>query len=142
MNREHILVSLRGLSAEKPTTKMGQIRWAWREIQEALAAGHTLQRVHQRLNDAGIEIGYRTLSMYIGRLKREHQSRRAYSAAAAGQAGKAVLKGPAAGQAPGKLLATVPVSGDPFANIRRERERKRSAGFEYDAFSTNKNLLE
>jgi hypothetical protein len=31
---------------------------------------------------------------------------------------------------------------DPFANIRREREKKKGAGFAYDAFSTNKNLLE
>src|SRR5437773_1733708 len=47
MSREQILIRLRDLSAERPTTKMGQIRWAWPEIKAALAAGHTLQRVHE-----------------------------------------------------------------------------------------------
>ena len=86
MSREQLLERLRSLPAERPATKMGQVRWAWPEIQAARAAGHTLQRVHQRLKDAGIEIGYRTLSLYIGRLSREYQCGRRYSGAAALQA--------------------------------------------------------
>ena len=79
MDHEHILVGLRKLSEEKPTTKMGQVRWVWREIQGALAAGHTLQFIHQRLNEVGIEIGYRTLSLYVGRLEREQSLTRSNS---------------------------------------------------------------
>ena len=33
-------------------------------------------------------------------------------------------------------------SQDPFANIRREREKKRKEGFSYHPFSIDKNLLE
>jgi hypothetical protein len=138
MSRERLLARLRSLPAERPTSKMGQVRWAWPEIQAARAAGHTLQRVHQRLHDAGIEIGYRTLSLYIGRLAREQQSGRGYGGAAAKQAKNAKSEG----RSRTHVLAAAQAPADPFANIRRERERKRSAGFDYDAFSTNKNLLE
>jgi hypothetical protein len=142
LNHERILIGLRKLSTVKPTTKMGQVRWAWREIQAALAVGHSLQFVHQRLNDAGIEIGYRTLSLYIGRLEREQGLRRPYATTAAQQAKNVESSSPA-----GPRVETVPVRAagkgeDPFSNIRREREKKRSSGFEYDAFSMNKNLLE
>ena len=58
------------------------------------------------------------------------------------------LARPQAGKAESRCSKTVyrtaEVAGstqDPFANLRREREKKRGAGFEYDAFSTNKNLL-
>jgi hypothetical protein len=139
MNREQVLTRLRNLSAEKPTTKMGQVRWAWPDIQAALAAGHTLQLVHKRLNEVGIGIGYRTLSLYIGRLEREQASGQTHDITAAQQARKTESVGLSV---PGLVGVTKEAARDPFANIRRERERKKSAGFEYDAFSTKKNLLE
>lgn len=40
---------LRALRAEKPTSQMGQIRWAWPEVKAALEHGHSLTTVHQRL---------------------------------------------------------------------------------------------
>src|SRR5262249_14372483 len=124
---------------EKPTTKMGQIRWVWPEIKAALAAGHTLQRVHERLDEIGIEIDYRTLSLYIGRLERKHGVGRAHRIAAAPQAGKT---DPPASSGSRPVATFLRAAHDPFANIRREREKKKGAGFEFDAFSTNKNLLE
>ena len=130
MTREKVLTSLRNLSAEKPTTKMGQIRWAWPEIQAALAAGHTLQLIHERLNESGIAIGYRTLSLYIGRLERRPGRRQTLEISAAPQAGKTGSHGMSQ------------ESPDPFANIRREREKKRQEGFSYHPFSIGKNLLE
>jgi hypothetical protein len=139
MNREHVLTRLRNLSAEKPTTKMGQVRWVWPDIQVALAAGHTLQLVHKRLNEVGIEISYRTLSLYIGRLERQGASGRTQGITAGKQARKAESS---SGSAPGLEGLPREAPGDPFANIRWERERKKSSGFEYDAFSTNKKLLE
>ena len=139
MSREQLLSRLRSLSAEKPTTKMGQIRWAWPEIQAALAAGHTLQLIHKRLNEIGIGIGYRTLSLYIGRLERRQASARTHYIAAASQTRKTESSGLAARGAEGTAVESAP---DPFANIRQEREKKKSAGFEYDAFSINKRLLE
>jgi hypothetical protein len=134
MSREQILTRLRDLSAEKPTTKMGQVRWAWPEIQAALATGHTLQRVHKCLDEIGIAIGYRTLSLYIGRLEREQ-------ATAATQAEKTESAGRSA-VVEAELAKAIQTTQDPFSNIRREREKKKGAGFAYDAFSTNKNLLE
>jgi hypothetical protein len=135
MSRDLVLSRLQQLTAERPVTKMGQIRSVWPEIQQALAAGHTLQRVHECLGEAGIEIGYRTLSLYLGRLKRE-------------QPPDAIRHG---NKVPGKSnflsdFRSGPPrndpAGDPFANIRREREKRHDAAFEYDAFSTNKRLLE
>ena len=140
MNREQVITRLQNLSAERPTTQMGQVRWAWPSIQAALAAGHTLQLVHKRLNEAGIGIAYRTLSLYIGRLEREQAMGRRHDVTAARHAEKtasACVLRPLVGAARAAQSAQ-----DPFANIRREREKKRSTGFEYDAFSTNKNLLE
>ena len=139
MSREQVLTRLQNLSAERPTTQMGQVRWAWPSIQAALAAGHTLQLVHKRLNEAGIGIGYRTLSLYIGRLEREHAMGRTHDVTAARHAEK-TSPYPSRPQV-GVARAEQAVQ-DPFANIRREREKKKSTGFEYDAFSTNRNLLE
>jgi hypothetical protein len=139
MNREHDLTRLRNLSAEKPTTKMGQVRWVWPEIQVALAAGHTLQLVHKRLNEVGIEISYRTLSLYIGRLEREQAPGQTQGITAGGKTRKAE---PSGASAVGLVELASEAPGDPFANIRWERGKKKSSGFDYDAFSTNKNLLE
>ena len=136
MNTEHILVRLRDLTSEKPTTKMGQVRWALHEIEAALAAGHTLQMVHARLKDGGIEIGYRTLSLYLGRLKRR-QNGRALSEQAAPRHWE--KEAPAIRTQPASPAS---VTKDPFSNIRSEREKKQRNGFDYDAFSTNKHLLE
>jgi hypothetical protein len=142
MSREQILTRLRHLSAEKPTTKMGQIRWAWPEIQAALTAGHTLQRVHKCLHEIGIAIGYRTLSLYIGRLEREQAQQRPREITAETQAGKTDVAGWSAAPELRVAEAIPETAKDPFANIRQERQRKKGAGFAYDAFSTNKNLLE
>jgi hypothetical protein len=136
MTRDAALVALRNLTAERPTTKMGQVRWAWPEIQAALTAGHTLQLIHRRLNESGIDIGYRTLSLYIGRLQRKQG--RLPIVTAPPQAGKTSstlgLRSPE--------MVSENVGADPFANIRTQREKKRREGFEYHPFSTNKKLLE
>jgi len=142
MDHEHILVGLRKLSEEKPTTKMGQVRWVWREIQGALAAGHTLQFVHQRLNEVGIEIGYRTLSLYVGRLEREQSLGRYIPVAAATPAKNPAMSGPVVSRLVTAAAGAGHPGDDPFSNIRSERQKKKSTGFEYDAFSMNKNLLE
>jgi hypothetical protein len=50
------LARLRALGRKKPRTKAGQVRQAWPEIRELLAAGHT--------------IGYARLSDYVNQLRR------------------------------------------------------------------------
>jgi len=136
VTRETALTSLRTLATEKPVTKMGQVRWAFPEIQAALAAGHTLRSIHERLTEGGIEIDYTTLSVYIGRIERQQTKRKPPNVAITPES---VKTNSGAGAA---VMVTEKAAPDPFANIRREREKKRQKGFEYHPFSTNKNLLE
>jgi hypothetical protein len=139
MIREDRLSRLRELAAEKPTTKMGQVRCAWPDIRAALAAGHSLRTIHLRLNEVGIEIGYRTLSLYIGRLERQHLPIRNDPVTAHAGTGKKVAEQLTVEAVQSRLSSAV--ASDPFSNVRLDRERKKRAAFEYDAFSTNKDLL-
>ena len=63
--------------ASAPSAQRNQTRpwlWCappWPDILTALGSGHTLKRVCQELNKDGLAIGYKTLSAYVGRLRRE-----------------------------------------------------------------------
>lgn len=71
MPSDHLdLARLRALARKKPRTKAGQVRQAWPEIRDLLAAGHTLKDVCLWLNECGIEIGYARLSDYVNQLRR------------------------------------------------------------------------
>jgi hypothetical protein len=69
------LPSLRALCAEKPDASMALVRAAWPQIRLALDSGHTLKRICGALNRDGLSIGYKTLSAYVGRIRREHISK-------------------------------------------------------------------
>src|SRR5689334_5402500 len=71
MPSDHLdLARLRTLARKKPRTKAGQVRQAWPEIRDLLAAGHTLKDVCAWLNECGIEIGYARLSDYVNQMRR------------------------------------------------------------------------
>jgi len=70
------LSPIRDLRSEKPVTKAGQVRWAWADIKAALAAGHSLKTIAERLRDCGIDVRYRELTAYVSRLRREDSSGR------------------------------------------------------------------
>ncbi len=110
------------LRDERPQSLMAYIRFAWPEIKAALDRGHTLKAVHQRLQECGINIGYRHLSSYVGRLRL--QDRRAGMPAPAPERNTGVAESPA-------KAADIRESGsnDPLANVR-ERTRKRP-GFNF-----------
>jgi hypothetical protein len=55
------LAALRAQAQRKPRTKAGQIRQAWPEIRELLAAGHSLKDVCAWLKDIGIVVPYTRL---------------------------------------------------------------------------------
>jgi hypothetical protein len=55
---------------EKPRTKAGQIRQAWPDIKQLLAAGHSLNDICRWLNEIGLQIGYARLSDYVCQLRR------------------------------------------------------------------------
>jgi hypothetical protein len=63
------LTPLRLLRTEKPGTLAGQIRWYWPDIKAALGAGHRLKSVHERLREMGVQVAYKTLSVYVSRLR-------------------------------------------------------------------------
>jgi hypothetical protein len=68
------LTRLRARLAEKPRTKIGQVRQAWPDIKALFDAGHSLKDIWRWLNEIGIEIGYARLSHYTGQLKRRDKA--------------------------------------------------------------------
>lgn len=62
---------------EKPSTKAGQIRALWPEIEAALAGGQSMKTIRRWLeDDAGITLGITSLTSYISRLRRRRKSNR------------------------------------------------------------------
>jgi hypothetical protein len=110
--RENVdLNKLRKLRAESPTTIMGWVRLAWPDIKAALDRQVALKTIHERLNEAGISISYQRLSLYIGRLRREEQTKQT----AERKAEKAVVETPA--QRPATDAAPAQ-HRDPLGNFR------------------------
>src|SRR4051812_33566240 len=103
---------LRALRAEKPASQMGQLRWAWPEVKAALEHGHSLTTVHQRLAEVGIEIPYRRLSLYIGRLRREEADNH-------GPVAATVPARPAEPRPNPPIAANQPADRDPLVTLRR-----------------------
>ena len=112
-NKADALPHLEALRAERPQTKIGQVRWAWPEIRAALATGHSLKCVWQRLRADGIDIQYKRLSEYIGRLERE-------------------AKNP-------QSRPTAPLPSDPAANLHGRLGRVH--GFDYGGTGKKEDLI-
>ncbi|MBV9265392.1 MAG: hypothetical protein JO061_04405 [Acidobacteriaceae bacterium] len=77
MDEKVDLSRIRKLRDDSPTTVMGWVRLAWPEIKAALERHVALKTIHKRLNEAGIQISYPRLSLYVGRLRREEQGKTA-----------------------------------------------------------------
>jgi hypothetical protein len=82
---------LHALQSQRPDKPMGQVRWAWAEINAALNAGHTLKVVHQRLCQDGVVIAYSTLARYVNRIRCE-EARQNRAGAFASYPGRRPLK--------------------------------------------------
>ena len=127
-NDELDLARLRALARKKPRTKAGQVRQAWPEIRELLAAGHTLKDVCAWLNEIGVEIGYARLSDYVNQLRRAQTDARD---------SRSVLQTvPPAPPATPQAVDTVrtkeiPAKPDPLANVRRSQAKR--PGFQFRA---------
>lgn len=121
------LSRLRALRGEKPATQMGQIRWAWPDIKAALEFGHSLKAIHQRLNESGIQISYRTLSLYLGRV-RNQDARNAAHQMSPGT--PPPLPRPADPE-PNNRSSSEPIPNrDPLANLRQLDSKR--PGFNFD----------
>ena len=113
------LSPIRDLRSEKPVTKAGQVRWAWADIKAALAAGHSLKTIAERLRDCGIDVRYRELTAYVSRLRREDSSGRLPTTTQTRTA--------AAGR---KRKSEPPAPFDSLRNVK-DREENRP-GFQFD----------
>jgi hypothetical protein len=121
------LARLRALARKKPSTKAGQVRQAWPEIRNLLAAGHTLKDVCAWVNEIGISIGYARLSDYVNQLRRAESGPSEFRAQAATV--------PPAAPPPGvpsvdpARAEEEPPKHDPLANVRRSEAKR--PGFHY-----------
>ena len=123
------LVHLRSLPSTQPATKIGQVIWAWGEIEAGLSAGMKLKEVWEAAKKDGLETSYAQFRVYISRVRR--QRRRSITAS---------VPPPAVCNGEPGLPASPPT--DPFSNLREQREKKKQAEFEYDPFSINKSLID
>ena len=124
------LVHLRSLPSIQPATKIGQVIWAWAEIEAGLAAGMKLKEVWEAARLDGLEMSYAQFRVYICRIRRRRQRPTVIST----QPPPAVANGE-----PGPPAAPV---HDPFRNLREQQAKKKLTTFEYDPFSINKNLID
>ena len=135
---EHLdLNRLRTRLREKPRTKAGQVRQAWPDIRDLLAAGHRLKDIWAWLNELGVDVGYTQLSHCISELRLRDQ-------AALSQSRRRVPEeSDQQTAAPGPPVRDDPASqarslgntvSDPLRNVREQRARKQ--GFDYDPFPT------
>jgi hypothetical protein len=138
---------LRTRLKQKPRTKVGQVRQAWPDIRDLLAAGHTLKDIRVWLSEIGLEIGYARLSHYIGQLRRQDEAPQSQIRelklglhdAAAEVASETDPNRRNDASPTARSMADKARSRNPLANVL-ERERKRP-GFNYNAEPDPKKLI-
>ena len=123
------LIHLRSLPSIRPATKIGQVIWAWEEIEAGLAAGMKLKEVWEAASRDGLVMSYPQFRVYMSRLRRRRKQL------------VARVEQPPPGVANEGLSLLDSRPADPFNNLREQREKKKQSGFEYDPFSIDKNLI-
>jgi hypothetical protein len=121
-----ILPRLASLPQQPPPSKTGKVVWAWPKIADAINAGWRLSQVWEALREDGIEMPYNQFRVYVSRIRRRNLT-------VAPQPGRP----PTEPQPPAGTTAS-----DPYSGIRKQRKLRHRSGFEYDPFSTDKDLLE
>jgi hypothetical protein len=127
------LVHLRTLPDVEPATSTGRVAWIWPEIEAALATGKKLREVFDAARADGLDLPYPQFRVYVSRLRSrrrlKHPPERAQQPHAAANSSATPTSAP-------------PVPSDPFRNLREQREKKESAGFNYDPFSIQQQLID
>jgi hypothetical protein len=108
------LVHLRSLPSTQPATKIGQLNWAWAEIEAALAVGMKLKEIWEAVGRDGLEMSYAQFRVYISRLRRRRQQFKAPE----------TLPPPPVATNHEDGLQAPPF--DPFRNLREQREKRNS----------------
>jgi hypothetical protein len=125
------LVHLRALPSAEPATSTGRVAWIWPEIEAALGTGKKLREVWDAARADGFDIPYPQFRVYVSRLRHRllnHSTEPAPQPSAVNSAATSASASPAA--------------SDPFRNLREQREKKQSTGFDYDPFSIQKQLID
>lgn len=117
------LPNLRALTEIPPKTKSGQVVWAWPEIQASLKSGRNLKEVWEALQLDGIVMSYGQFRVYVSRTRKRLARHPEMMPSSSKKSPEAVVAPSGSGPAI-----------DPFANIRRELERKRTSDFNYSPF--------
>lgn len=66
---DQIKSAIRALTAETPRSKTGLLRSLLPEIEDALAAGHKLKAVWEKLTANGVQITYTQFCLYLKRVR-------------------------------------------------------------------------
>ena len=120
------LPRLGSLPQQPPPSKTGKVIWAWPKIVNALNAGWRLGQIWEALREDGIEMPYNQFRVYVSRIRRRKLT-----------VAPQPVSPPTDAQPPAE-----PTASDPYSAIRKQRKLKHRSGFEYDPFSTDKDLLE
>ncbi len=126
------LVHLRTLPSAEPATSTGRVAWIWPEIEAALGTGKKLREVWDAARADGFDIPYPQFRVSVSRLR--HRLLNQLTAPAP--------QPYASDQSAVTSASGSPASSDPFRNLREQREKKQSTGFDYDPFSIQKQLID
>ncbi len=126
------LVHLGTLPSVEPATSTGRVAWIWPEIQAALGTGKKLREVWDAARADGFDIPYPQFRVYVSRLRHRLLNHPTEPAPQLG----------AAENSAAKLASASTAASDPFQNLREQRQKKQSTGFEYDPFSIQKELID
>jgi hypothetical protein len=135
------LVALPGIP---PATTAGKVLWAWPQISAALQRGWRMSNVWAALREDGIEVPYDHFRVYVSRIRRRLARSSMPRPAAQSPSGVQADSGQAASSNTESAAPPTPSSAipDPYSAVRAQRRLKQQSGFEYDPFSSDKDLLE
>jgi len=125
------LVHLRALPSVEPATCTGRVAWIWPEIEAALRTGKKLREIWDAASADGLDIPYPQFRVYVSRLRKRLLKFLPGTATEMHAARSAVTSS-----------SEPPPPSDPFRNLREQREKKQSTGFDYDPFSIQKQLID
>ena len=122
--------------AEKPSTKAGQIRALWPDIEAALAVGQSMKTVCAWLTeDAGISLGVTSLTSYVSRIRRRQTADRSALPRPTSASNSNPLVSPfvpirpTIAQPLGSAEASPVAHRDPLVNLRASQAKR--PGFNY-----------
>jgi hypothetical protein len=108
---------LRAMTASRPVTKSGQVRWLLPEIEAAVRAGHRLKEICAVLNERGLTISYGDFRTVLYRIRRR---------------GKPTAPPRAATPSP---------AGSVLDEIQQQREKRERMGFRHNPFASDRDLV-